>query len=124
MTHYYLYIKAGRTLDADTSFFKVGVGQSYAQAKKFAWLQAYANEHGHFFVIWSSEADEFLIKCQKSIGAKAKNVVAIMANDLVRILRDGAQEPSSYHAELNRHHLMMTIDARYYTCQMLKVKGK
>ena len=124
MTHYYLYIQAGRTLDADTAFFKVGVGRSDAQTKKFAWLQAYAHEHGHYFVIWSSEADEFLIKCRKSIGTKVKNVVAIMANDLVRILRDGAQEPSSYHAGLNRHHLMMTIDPRYYTCQMLRMRGK
>ena len=123
MTHYYLYIQAGQTLDADTTFFKVGVGQSATQSRKFAWLQAYANEHGHFFVIWSSEADEFLIKCQKSIGPKAKNVVAIMANDLVRILRDGAQVPSSYQAELNRHHLMMQIDPAYYCYNTIRKRN-
>lgn len=124
MTHYYLYIQAGQTIDTDTAFYKVGIGESEAQIKKRAWLQAYANEHGHFFVIWSPDAVDFMIKCQESIGPNAKNVVAIMANDLVRILRDGAEEPSSYQAELNRHHLMMKIDSSYYTCNMLKRRGK
>lgn len=124
MTHYYLYIKAGQELDTNTDFFKVGIGESDAQIRKRAWLQAYANEHGHFFVIWSPEAVEFMIKCQESIGPNAKNVVAVMANGLVRILRDGAEVPSSYQAELNRHRVLMQIDPRYYTCQMLKVRGK
>lgn len=124
MTHYYLYIQAGATLNTYTAFFKVGIGESDAQIRKRAWLQAYANEHGHFFVIWSPDAVDFMIKCQESIGPKAKNVVAIMANDLVRILRDGAEVPSSYQAELNRHRVLMQIDPRYYTCQMLKVRGK
>lgn len=124
MTHYYLYIKAGQELDTNTDFFKVGIGESASQIRKRAWLQAYANEHGHFFVIWSPEAVEFMIKCQQSIGPNAKNVIAIMANDLVFILRDGGEMPSSYQAELNRHQLMMKIDSSYYTCQMLKVRGK
>ncbi len=114
MTHYYLYIQAGHELNTFTAFYKVGIGQSAAQTKKLAWLQAYAQEHGHFFVIWSPDAVDFMIKCQQSIGPNAKNVVAVMANDLVRILRDGAEEPSSYQAALNRHHLMMQIDPAYY----------
>lgn len=124
MTHYFLYIQAGATLNTYTAFFKVGIGESDAQIRKRAWLQAYAHEHGHFFVIWSPEAVEFMIKCQQSIGPNAKNVVAIMANDLIRILRDGAEVPSSYQAELNRHRVLMQIDSSYYTCQMLKVRGK
>lgn len=114
MTHYYLYIQAGATLNTYTAFFKVGIGESDAQIRKRAWLQAYANEHGHFFVIWSPDAVDFMVKCQKSIGPEAKNVIAIMANDLVRILRDGAEVPSSYKAELNRHNLMMQVDSAYY----------
>lgn len=124
MTHYYLYIQAGKTLDTDTAFYKVGVGESDAQIKKRAWLQAYAQEHGHFFVIWSPDAVDFMVKCQKSIGPNGKNVIAIMANDLIRILRDGAEVPISFPAELNRHNLLMKIDPRYYTCQMLKVRQK
>ena len=124
MTHYYLYIQAGQELNTYTAFYKVGVGQSVAQTKKLAWLQAYAHEHGHFFVIWSPDAVDFMIKCQKSIGPNAKNVIAIMANDLIRFLRDGAEVPSSYQAELNRHRLMMQVDSNYYTCQMLKRREK
>ena len=123
MTHYYLYIQAEQELDTRTAFYKVGIGESASQIRKRAWLQAYANEHGHFFVIWSPYAVDFMIKCQKSIGTNAKNVIAIMANDLIKYLRNGAEVPSSYQAELNRHQLLMKIDPGYYTCQMLKVRG-
>ena len=124
MTHYYLYIKAGQTLDTDTRFYKVGIGESESQTRKLAWLKAYAHEHGHFFVIWSQDAANFMIKCQVSIGPKARNVLAIMANDLIKHILDGSEVPSSYQAELNRHQLLMKIDPSYYTCQMLKVRGK
>ena len=122
MTHYYLYIQAGATLNTYTAFYKVGIGESDAQIRKRAWLQAYAHEHGHFFVIWSPEAVGFMIKCQKSIGPKAKNVIAIMANDLIKYLRDGAEVPSSYQAELNRHQLMMQIDSAYYCYNTIRKK--
>lgn len=122
MTHYYLYIKAGQTLDSDTVFYKVGIGESESQTRKLAWLKAYAHEHGHFFVIWSPDAADFMIKCQESIGPNAKNVIAIKANDLVFILRDGGEIPSSYQAELNRHHLMMQIDPAYYCYNTIRKK--
>lgn len=124
MTHYYLYIQAGQELNTRTAFYKVGVGESESQQRKYAWLKSYAFEHGHFFVIWSPDAVDFMIKCQESIGPNAKNVVAIKANDLVRYFRDGAEVPSSYQAELNRHQLMMKIDPSYYTCNMLKRRRK
>jgi hypothetical protein len=122
MTHYYLYIKAGQELDTNTAFYKVGIGESETQTKKHAWLQAYAHEHGHFFVIWSPDAVDFMVKCQKSIGPNAKNVIAIIANDLVFILRDGGEIPSSYQAELNRHQLMMKIDPAYYCYNTIRKK--
>ena len=122
MTHYYLYIQAGQELNTRTAFYKVGVGESEAQIKKRAWLQAYAQQHGHFFVIWSPDAVDFMVKCQKSIGPNAKNVIAIMANDLVRILRDGAEVPSSYQAELNRHRVLMQIDPAYYCYNTIRKK--
>lgn len=50
MTHYYLYIAAGLSIDSNTRFYKVGIGESEAQTKKRAWLEAYAYEHGRFFV--------------------------------------------------------------------------
>lgn len=122
MTHYYLYIKAAQTLDTDTRFYKVGVGESEVQRKKMAWLESYAIEHGHFFVLWSPEAVDFMLKCQQSIGADYYNVIALMAVELVRILRDGAPEPSSYQANLNRHRLMMQINPDYYFLNTIKKK--
>ena len=122
MTHYYLYIAAGLTIDSNTRFYKVGIGESEAQNKKRAWLEAYAFEHGHFFVRWSLEAVEFCVKCQKSIGRLHPEVLSVMANDLYKVLAEGCEEPSFYQAALNRHHLLMQIDPNYYTCQMLRSK--
>lgn len=122
MTHYYLYIAAGLQIDTNTRFYKVGIGESEAQNKKRAWLQAYANEHGHFFVRWNCSAVEFCCKCMESIGSSMFQLKAIMANDLCKVLGEGAEEPASYQAELNRHHLLMQIDPDYYTCQMIKSK--
>lgn len=122
MTHYYLYIAAGIQVDADTRFYKVGVGESEAQNKKRAWLEAYAFEHGHFFVRWSLDAVEFCVKCQESIGRKYPEVLSVMANDLCKILATGCEEPAFYQSSLNRHKLLMQIDPDYYTCQMIKSK--
>lgn len=122
MTRYYLYIAAGLTIDSNTRFYKVGIGESEAQNKKRAWLEAYAFEHGHFFVRWSIDAVEFCVKCQQSIGRQYPDVLSVMANDLCKILNGTGEEPAHYQAALNRHHLLMQIDPNYYTCQMLKTK--
>ena len=122
MTHYYLYIAAGHTINSNTRFYKVGVGESEAQNKKRAWLEAYAFEHGHFFVRWSLDAVEFCVKCQQSIGIQHPDVLSVMANDLCKILATGCEEPAFYQSALNRHHLLMQIDPNYYTCHMLRSK--
>ena len=122
MTHYYLYIAAGLTIDSNTRFYKVGIGESETQNKKRAWLEAYAFEHGHFFVRWSHEAMDFLVRCHQSIGRQYPDVRSVMANDLCKILNGTGEEPAHYQAELNRHHLLMQIDPNYYTCQVLKTK--
>lgn len=120
MTHYYLYIAAGATLDADTHFFKVGIGESEAQLKKKAWLEAYAFEHGHFFVQWSLEAVEFYMKCQESIGDGAKAIVSLSAVDAIKLLKAGCDDPAFYQAALHRHKLLLQIDPEYYCNYHLK----
>ena len=122
MTHYYLYIRAGQTIDTDTRFYKVGIGESEAQRRKFAWLESYAFEHGHFFVIWSPDAADFMLKCQQSIGRDSSNIIALKAVELVRILRDGHAEPSTFQTNVNRHRLMMQIDPHYFCYHQLKEK--
>lgn len=114
MTHYFLYIKAGAQIDSDTRFYKVGVGESEAQERKRLWLQAFAHEHGHFFVKWSMDAVEFVTKCRESLGDPNFPVSYLMAVDLIRILRTGCEEPASITAEMNRHNLLMQIDPHYY----------
>ena len=122
MTHYYLYIAAGLTIDSNTSFYKVGVGESEAQNKKRAWLEAYAFEHGHFFVRWSLDAVEFLARCLESVHKDLFDVLTMKADEMVGVLDGSKEEPAFYQAALNRHHLLMQIDPHYYTCQMLKAK--
>lgn len=124
MTHYYLYIAAGLQIDANTRFYKVGIGESEAQCKKRAWLESYAYEHGHFFVRWSLDAVEFLARCLESVNKDLFDVLTMKADDMVGVLSGAHEEPAFYQAALNRHHLLMQIDPNYYTCQMLKAKAK
>lgn len=124
MTHYYLYIAAGLQIDANTRFYKVGIGESEAQRKKLAWLEAYAFEHGHYFVRWDIDAVEFCVKAQNSIGMEHPDVRSLMANDLCRVLQTGCEEPAFYQSALNRHRLMMAIDPNYYAAQVIKSRLK
>ena len=120
MTHYYLYIAAGQTIDTDTAFYKVGLGESAQQVRLRAWLQSYAHDNGHFFVRWSLDAVEFMTKCHDSIGIGHRDLLALSGKELVGILRDGHAEPSSFQAELNRHKMLMKIDPHYYYFYQLR----
>lgn len=124
MTHYYLYIKAGLRIDAATSFYNVAIGESEAQRRKLAWLQAFANEHGHFFVRMNPDARDFMAKCLESVNKDLFDVVTLKADKLVGILRTGCEEPSSFQAELNKHHLLMAIDPDYYCYQTIENRRK
>lgn len=115
MTHYHLYIKAGVQLDLDTRFYKVAVGEGLQGRKQHAWLEAYALEHGHFFVRWSSDAVQFVVDCQESIGADAAPVISLPGRDLIRTLKNGCEDPAFWQACQHRHELMMRIDPHYYT---------
>lgn len=122
MTHYYLFIKAGTRIDTGTQFFKVGLGESEDQTRKRAWLESYAFEHGCFFVRWSLDAIEFVIKCQQSIGAGHQEIIGIKGVDLIRYLKTGCEDPSFYQSAINRHKLLMQIDSNYYCYNQIKNK--
>lgn len=115
MTRYYLYIKAGAQLDANSQFFKVAVGESQKDARVYAWLESYAYEHGHFFVRWSLPAVDFLSRCLESVNKQILDVVPIKGKALVSFLGGGAEEPAFYQAALSRHKLLMQIDPEYYS---------
>lgn len=122
MTHYYLYIECGAQLDADTIFYKVGIGESEKQRKIYAWLESYAIEHGHYFVLWSSDAADFYFKCSESIGPEAKPLVGILGPALVMVLKNGCHDPATFQHNWQRHETLMKIDPAYYAAQMIKQK--
>ena len=115
MTKYYLYIKTGVRLDADTRFYKVGSGESESQLRILSWLEAYAVEHGHFFALWSHDAADFLLKCRDSIGHDVSPLVLIDGSALRSSLRSGFEDPAVLEAISNRNKLMRRIDSRFYT---------
>lgn len=120
MTRYYLYIKAGVQLDANSQFFKVGIGESQKDSRVYAWVESYAYEHGHFFVSWSLPAVDFLSRCLDSVNKQILDVVPIKGKDLVSFLRTGGEEPAFLQATLSRHKLLMQIDPDYYANYQLK----
>lgn len=115
MTHYYLYIKAGVQLDADTRFYKVAIGDGIIGTKTYTWLEAYAAEHGHLFVRWSHDAIEFVEKCRESIGHDAAFLLSLPGRDLIKTLKNGCEDPACWSAIQHRHQLLMKIDPKYYT---------
>lgn len=114
MVRFYLYIKAGRTIDRDTEFFKVAVGQSDPQLKLKAWLEAYAIEHGHLFSLWNYSAQDFFERCMKSIGCQTIQLRHTTGAGLKRYLQTGEEDPACYQANLNRHRMLMKLDSKYY----------
>lgn len=124
MTHNFLYILAGTHLDHDSKFFMVGVGESERMRKHQAWLEAYAFEHGHFFVRWTPDAVEFCRKCIDSVGLAMIDVKCIKAPELRKFLQTGQEEPAFYQSALNRHRLLMQIDSRYYFYSQINKSAK
>lgn len=114
MTRNYLYIVAGKAVDQNSKFFMVGIGESVKMRKHQAWLEAYAFEHGHFFVKWTHDAVEFCRKCLESVGWKMDVVQMIKAPDLVKFLGKGEKAPIFLQSAMNRHRLLMKIDSSYY----------
>lgn len=114
MTHYFLYIQAGVRLNSDTRFYKVAVGEGQMGRKQNAWLEAYAMEHGHFFVRWSINAVEFVNACQVSIGDDAAPLISLPGRDLITTLKNGCDDPAFWQACQHRHELMMRINPNYY----------
>lgn len=115
MVHYYIYIECGPTLTETARFYKVGIGQGVQGRKQMAFLESYALEHGHFFVVSSLEAWSFVVKCLVSIHKTLFDVIPCSADHLIKHFKVGEELPETYFANLQRHKLMMAIDPAYYT---------
>lgn len=123
MTRYYLYIECGVQLDADTIFYKVGIGESEKQRKIYAWLESYAIEHGHYFVLWTGDAADFYLKCSESIGPDAKPLAGILGAALMMAFKNGCHDPATFQHNWQRHETLMKIDPAYYASYQLSKKG-
>lgn len=124
MKHYHLYIKAGVQIDQDTEFFKVAIGTSGREQKISAWLESYAMEHGHLFIVWDALAADFLTKCFASIAPLKPRYSTATAVGLRTWLQTGKEDPATYYANMQRHRLLMQIDPEYYTQVQLRLKNR
>lgn len=115
MTHYYLYIEAGHQIDENTRFYRVAIGESAPMLKRKAWLESYALEHGHLFVLWDIDAVKFYDECKLSLEGHARSLEPRTALALIHQFKTGEEDPATYFSNLNRHKMMMQIDPRYYS---------
>lgn len=119
MTRYYLYIKAGVQLDEHSRFYRVSVGEGKKGLKQHTWLEAFAAEHGHLFVVWSMDAADFANKCLASLGLHQQIIISICSDELIKSLKTGCDDPACWQAIQHRHQLLMRIDPKYYTYHQL-----
>lgn len=121
----YLYIEAGLQIDLSTQFYRVRLGASPSDKKHYAWLAAYAAEHGHFFVLWSNDVREFLDRCLQSINRPVTYLMDVEPETLQDALSCGSEVPVTYEAELSRQRLLAQIDPAFYASQVItQMKAK
>lgn len=123
MKHYHLYIRAGVQIDENTEFYKVAIGTSEREQRQCSWLESYAMEHGHLFMIWDAAAVGFLDRCFTSLLPLKRHYSVISAAALGFLLKTGNEDPATFYANLQRHRLLMQIDPHYYTQVQLKLKN-
>lgn len=121
MTHIYLYIECGASLDEDSRFYFVTIGESQVETRIYAYLESYALEHGHYFVLRDETALEFLTRCLISINGNLSLVRQCSGRELRNYFMESAPVPYSLVANQQRHDLLKRIDPAYYAiCQLRK----
>lgn len=121
MTHIYLYIECGASLDEDSRFYFVTIGESHVETRIYAYLESYALEHGHYFVLRDEAALEFLTRCLISINGSLSQVRQCSGRELRNYFMESAPVPYSLVANQQRHDLLKRIDPAYYAiCQLRK----
>ena len=121
MTHIYLYIECGKSLDDDTRFYYVTIGESQRETSIYTYLESYALEHGHYFVLRDADAISFLKRSLDSIKGTVSQVRQCSGKGLKEHFLDSAPVPYSLIANRRRHELLKKIDPAYYAiCQLRK----
>ena len=120
MTHFYLYISCGTSLDENSRFYKVGIGESSRQSRVYDFLESYALEHGHYFVLWDNNAIDFLKRCLDSVNGTLSQVTTMSGDELRKAFLTQSPVPYSLKANQQRHDLLKRIDPAYYAVCMLR----
>lgn len=113
MTHYWIYIATGATIDENTKFYKIGVGTSHQCQRDFAFLSKYAADHGHYLSLTNYQTSEFLMKVIKSIKKDLSCIRFMPIRDLVRSIRQSNDVPLSQDCLHNQHQLNVQINLEY-----------
>lgn len=113
MTHYWIYIATGATIDQNTKFYKVGVGTSHQCQRDFAFLAKYAADHGHYLALTNLQSSEFLLKVIKSINKNLSCIRFMPIRDLVRSIRQSSGVPLDQDCLHNQHQFNVQINLEY-----------
>lgn len=126
MTRYYYYIECGAQIDSDSCFFRVGIGNSERERAILQWISAYALEHGHYFVISSLEALDFVALCMRSVQRNLNEIEYISGRDLKKHLQKGDEVPQLVSVFKNYDYMMKKLNVDYrVNCYLnLKKAGK
>lgn len=120
MTHYHLYIEAGRMIDENSHFYKVGIGTSQQADRDYLFLVAHAANHGHYFAIWSDEVSDFLAKVKKSLNLDFVPLQPISARDLVRHFKAGTMPQLSPNVLKNADSMRKFFNLDYLIASNLR----
>lgn len=113
MVHYYYYVSAGAQCDEFTRIYKVAVGTSKQCQRDYAFIMAYALEHGHYFEVVSSRSDEFVKRLRHSLVQFNVQLEWLSCRDLSALLRSAVTSPLSPDALHTAHQQRTTLNLTY-----------
>lgn len=113
MVHYYYYVSAGAQCDAQTKIYKVAVGTNKQSQRDYAFLLAYAQQHGHYFEIVSRESDTFIMNLRRSLAEYDVQLEWLSCRDLSALLRSVVTSPLQPAALHGAHQQRKTLSLNY-----------
>lgn len=113
MVHYYYYVSAGAQCDSQTKIYKVAVGTTKQCQRDYAFLMAFALQHGHYFEIVSRESDDFIVKLRHSLIEFSVQMEWLSCRDLVQELRDTISHPLDSAVLRSAHLQHKTLNLNY-----------
>lgn len=116
MVHYYLLIATGNVVDANSGFYKVGVGATKRDYSALAFLQRFADANGYYLQKYSIEVSEFLSKIAKSLNCHVYELRSMTCRvcDIVRFVRANNHVPDIPSPSQNAKKMLEALHPEYY----------